>query len=78
MLRRTLLFVGLALAFSQAAFSQDQPRSSPEAKQIEALVNKAAALVDAREREPSPNFASVEASGGRVMSTYSPIHTTAP
>jgi signal transduction histidine kinase len=48
MLRRTLLFVGLALALSQAAFSQDQPRSSPEAKRIEALVNKAAALVDAK------------------------------
>jgi methyl-accepting chemotaxis protein len=48
MLSRILLFVGLALAFSQAALSQDQPPSSPEAKRIEGLVNKAAALVDAK------------------------------
>jgi signal transduction histidine kinase len=56
MLGRILLFVGLALAFSQAALSQSQPPSSPEAKRIEALVEKAAALVDAKGRAAFSEF----------------------
>jgi signal transduction histidine kinase len=56
MLWRTLLFVGLAATFTQAAFAQDQPPSSPEAKRIEALVNKAAALVEAKGKAAFSEF----------------------
>ena len=46
---RTLLFAALATSFiNQAALCQEQPPSSAEAKRIEALVNKAAAVVDAK------------------------------
>ena len=46
MLRHILLFVVLTIVSSQAAWSQGAPPTSPEAKRIEALVNKAAAFVD--------------------------------
>jgi signal transduction histidine kinase len=56
MLWRALLFVGLVATFTQAAVAQDQPPSSPEAKRIEALVNKAAALVDAKGKAAFSEF----------------------
>jgi cytochrome c len=56
MLPRILLFLGLVMAFSQAAFSQDQPPLSPEAKRIEALVNKAAALVEIKGKAAFSEF----------------------
>jgi cytochrome c len=48
MLWRTMLVVALAMSLSRPALCQDQPPSSAEAKHIEALVNKAAAIVDAK------------------------------
>ena len=48
MLRRLLLFVVLAMACFQSVQSQEQPPASAEAKRIEALVNKAAALVNSK------------------------------
>jgi len=56
MLHRILLLGGLAFALSQAAFSQNQLASSQEAKRIEALVEKAAALVDAKGRAAFSEF----------------------
>ena len=55
MLSRNLLFA-LLLLFSQAALSQDQPPSSAEAKRIEALVNKAAAVVGAKGKTALSEF----------------------
>jgi signal transduction histidine kinase len=46
MLLRTLLFVAVAMVSSRAVSAQDQPPSPLQAKRIEALVDKAAALVD--------------------------------
>ena len=43
---RILLFVVLAIVSSQSGWSQGLPPASAEAKRIEALVNKAAALVE--------------------------------
>jgi cytochrome c len=45
---RVLLFLVLAMVFSQAAWSQSAPPTSAEAQRIEALVNRAAALVDSK------------------------------
>jgi signal transduction histidine kinase len=56
MLRRILLFVVLATVSSQSALSQDQPPASAEAKRIEALVNKAAALVDSKGKAAFAEF----------------------
>ena len=56
MVLRTLLIMALALISSQSAVAQDQPPSSPEAKRIEALVNKAAALVDANGKPALSQF----------------------
>jgi methyl-accepting chemotaxis protein len=44
------------MAFSQPVFSQDQPPSTPEAKRIEALVNKAAGIVDAKGKAALSEF----------------------
>jgi cytochrome c len=46
MLVRVLLFVVFAMILAQPIFAADEPPMSPEAKRIEVLVNKAAALVD--------------------------------
>jgi len=46
MLRSILVLVVLAIISGQSAWSQEQPPASAEAKRIENLVNKAAALVD--------------------------------
>jgi hypothetical protein len=40
----------------KAASSQSQPLSSPEAKRIEALVNKAATVVEIRGKEAFSDF----------------------
>jgi signal transduction histidine kinase len=56
MLRHILLFVVLAMVSSQAAWSQGQPPASAEAKRIEALVNKAAALVDSKGKAAFAEF----------------------
>jgi signal transduction histidine kinase len=56
MLRRILLFVVLAVVFSQPAWSQGAAPASREAKQIEALVNKAAALVESKGKAAFTEF----------------------
>jgi cytochrome c len=56
MLWRTMLVVALAMAVSRPAVCQDQPPSSAEAKRIEALVNKAAATVDAKGKAALSEF----------------------
>ena len=56
MLRRVLMFFVLAMLSSQSVWSQEGPPSSPEAKRIEALVSKAAALVDAKGKAAFPDF----------------------
>jgi len=44
------------MPFSRAAFAQEQPPSSRGAKHIEALVNKAAAIVDAKGKAALSEF----------------------
>jgi cytochrome c len=44
----TLLLLGLGITLSPAACGREQPPPSAEARRIEALVSKAAALVDAK------------------------------
>jgi cytochrome c len=56
MLQRILLFVLLVATSTPTAFSQDQPPSSTEAKRIEALVNKAATLVDTKGKAALSEF----------------------
>jgi cytochrome c len=51
-----LIFVMLGMTFSQAVFAQDQPPSTAEAKRIEALVNKAAGIVDAKGKAALSEF----------------------
>ena len=46
----------LAMTIGLPAVSQDQPPSSAEAKRIEALVNKAAAIVDAKGKAALSDF----------------------
>ena len=78
MLWRALLFVGLVATFTQAAVAQDQPPSSPEAKRIEALVNKAAALVDAKGKAAFSEFrqrGSEWFSGDTYIFAYAPDGT---
>jgi hypothetical protein len=54
---RALLFAVLATSFiNQAVLCQEQPPSSAEAKRIEALVNKAAAVVDAKGKAALAEF----------------------
>ena len=56
MLRRDLLFAAFAMIASQPTFAADEPPTSPEAKRIEALVNKAAALVDEKGKDAFAEF----------------------
>ena len=56
MLRLALSLVALAIAFCNPGFAQEQPPSSPQAKRIEALVTKAAALVDAKGKAAFSEF----------------------
>jgi cytochrome c len=56
MLLRALLFVGIVMTWTNSALAEDQPPSSPEAKRLEALVNKAAALVDAEGKDAFSEF----------------------
>jgi cytochrome c len=56
MLQRLWLFLVLAVVSTQSAWSQEAPPSSPEVKRIEALVSKAAALVDAKGKAAFPEF----------------------
>ena len=46
MVKRGLLFAAFAMIAALQAFAGEEPPTSQEAKRIEALVNKAAALVD--------------------------------
>jgi cytochrome c len=48
MLRRSLLVVVFGMVSSQSAWSQGVPPESAEARRIESLVNKAAALVESK------------------------------
>jgi cytochrome c len=78
MLLRALLFVLFGMTFSQTVFSQNQPPSSAEAKRIEALVNKAAALVDAKGKAALSEFrerGSEWWSGDVYVFAYSPDGT---
>jgi signal transduction histidine kinase len=54
LLRR--LFMVLAMSLGDPALSQDQPPASAEAKRIEALVNKAAAIVDTKGKAALSEF----------------------
>lgn len=56
MLRRIVLLEALVLAFSASVWGQDSPPTSAEAKRIEALVNKAAALVDSKGKAAFAEF----------------------
>jgi hypothetical protein len=56
MLRRTLLLSMLATLFGQSVWSQERPPLSPEAERIEALVSKAATLVNAKGKAAFPEF----------------------
>src|ERR1041384_4244684 len=56
MLFRALLFVALLMTWSGSALSEDQPPSSPEAKRLEALVEKAAKEVDAKGKAAFAEF----------------------
>jgi hypothetical protein len=56
MLRPVLMFFVLAMLSAQSVWSQEGPPSSPEVKKIEALVSKAAALVDAKGKAAFPEF----------------------
>ena len=51
-----LLFIGLLVVWNNSAFSDDQPPSSPEAKRLEALVNKAANEVDSKGKAAFTEF----------------------
>jgi len=48
MLRRILLVIVFAMVSSLSAWSQGSPSESAEARRVEALVNKAAALVESK------------------------------
>ena len=56
MLQRILLLLVLSMASSQAAWSQSSPPASPEVERIEALVNKAAALVESKGKAAFTEF----------------------
>jgi signal transduction histidine kinase len=51
-----MLFMVLAMSLGDPALSQDQPPASAEAKRIEALVNKAAAIVDTKGKAALSEF----------------------
>ena len=51
----SLLFI-IAMTSTPVGRSQDQPPSSPEAKRIEALVNKAATIVDTKGKAALSEF----------------------
>lgn len=78
MLRRILLVVVLAMASGQSAWSQGSPPASAEARRIEELVNKAAALVESKGK---PAFTAFRQSGSEWWSgdvyvfAYSPDGT---
>ncbi len=78
MLWRIALVATLAMWVGHPAVSQDQPPSSAEAKRIEALVNKAAAIVDAKGKAALSEFrqkASEWFSGELYVFAYSPDGT---
>lgn len=78
MLRRILLFLVLAMVSGQAAWSQGSPPPSAEAKRIEALVNKAAALVESKGKAAFTEFrqrGSEWWSGDVYVFAYSPDGT---
>jgi signal transduction histidine kinase len=80
MLRRILLFVALVMVTLMPARSQDQPPASAEAKRIEALVNKAAALVDSKGKAAFAEFrqrGSEWWSGDVYVFAYAPDGTVA-
>jgi len=56
MLRAVLPLLALALLPAQRAWPQERPPSSPEVQRIEALVTKAAALVDAKGKTAFAEF----------------------
>jgi cytochrome c len=56
MFLRSLLFVSVAVVASQSVSAQDQPPSPVEAKRIEALVDKAAALVEIKGKAAFSEF----------------------
>jgi len=56
MLLRALLFLGIIVTLTNSALAEDEPPSSPEATRLEALVNKAAALVDAKGKDAFSEF----------------------
>lgn len=78
MLRRDLLFAAFAMIASQPTFAADEPPTSPEAKRIEALVNKAAALVDEKGKDAFAEFrkpGSEWFSGDLYIFSYAPDGT---
>jgi signal transduction histidine kinase len=75
---RTLLVAAFATSISCPALSEDQPPSSAEAKHIEALVNKAAALVDAKGKAALSEFRQKDSewfSGELYVFAYAPDGT---
>src|SRR6187401_328741 len=78
MLWRMALVAVLAMTTGDPALSQDQPPSSAEAKHIEALVNKAAALVDAKGKAALSEFRQKDSewfSGDLYVFAYAPDGT---
>ena len=78
MLLRALVIVAVAIVSGQGVFAQDGPPSPAEAKRIELLVNKAAALVDIKGRAALSEFrkrGSEWWSGDVYIFAYSPNGT---
>ena len=78
MLRRGLLFAAFAMIATQPTFAADEPPTSPEAKRIEALVNKAAALVNEKGKDAFAEFrkgGSEWFSGDLYVFSYAPDGT---
>src|SRR3954470_2026362 len=77
-LLRALLFVAVLVTWTNSAFSDDQPPSSPEAKRLETLVDKAAAVVDAKGKDAFSEFrqkGSEWFSGNLYIFAYAPDGT---
>jgi hypothetical protein len=68
-----VLLVGFTILFAVASpvFAQQAPPPSEKAKQIEALVRKAAAIIDKMARQPLPNSGKRTASGSTGIRTCS-------
>ncbi len=78
MLGRMAFVAVLAMTIGHPALSQDQPPSSAEAKRIEALVNKAAAVVDAKGKAALSEFRQKDSewfSGELYVFAYAPDGT---